>query len=80
MWEAYSKGEMPWSNVENDNEVCQKVMNGERLKQPSKCTDRMWSIILNCMSQQEKNRPSFEELKRQLLGFILNSASTSGIN
>ncbi|CAF4183568.1 unnamed protein product, partial [Adineta steineri] len=78
MWEAYSKCEMPWSNIENDNEVRQKVMNGEHLKQPSKCTDRMWSTILNCMSQQEKNRPSFGELKRQLLGFMLSPASTSG--
>ncbi|CAF1478412.1 unnamed protein product, partial [Rotaria sordida] len=77
MWEAYSKGEMPWSNIENDNEVSRKVINGERLKQPSKCNDTVWAIILKCMSQQANDRPVFEELKRHLLGFMLGSINIS---
>ncbi|CAF0729220.1 unnamed protein product [Didymodactylos carnosus] len=76
MWEGYSKGEMPWSNIEKDDEVSRKVMNGERLEQPSKCNDRVWSMVLKCMSQQANDRPLFEELKRHILGFMLGSAYT----
>ncbi|CAF1499813.1 unnamed protein product [Rotaria sp. Silwood1] len=78
MWEGYTKGEMPWSNIETDSEVSRKVINGERLQQPSKCNDKMWSVILKCMSQQSNDRPPFEQLKRQLLGFVLNSVSIPG--
>lgn len=78
MWEGYSKGEMPWSNIETDHEVTQKVINGERLQQPSKCNDRMWSIVLKCMSQQPNDRLSFNELKRQLLRSVLGSTRVPG--
>lgn len=78
MWEGYTKGEMPWSDIENDNEVSRTVINGQRLKQPEKCNEQIWSLILKCMSQQSNDRPSFQQLKRQLLTFMLNPKNTTG--
>ena len=79
MWEGYTKGEMPWSQIENDNEVSRKVINGERLPKPEKCSEQMWSVLLKCMSQQPNDRPSFEDLKRQLLGFVTNPLENSNV-
>ncbi|CAF1391839.1 unnamed protein product [Adineta steineri] len=78
MWEGYTKGEMPWSSIENDNDVSRKVRNGERLNQPPKCSDAMWSLILKCMLQGPNDRPTFKELKHQLLELMLNSTSSPG--
>ncbi|CAF1086367.1 unnamed protein product [Didymodactylos carnosus] len=63
MWEAYSKGAIPWSQIESDEEVRCKVMNGEVLKQPTNCSDQIWLIVFTCMSIKVAERPNFVDLK-----------------
>jgi serine/threonine protein kinase len=65
MWEAYSKGMCPWRDIEN-HVVCQKMKSGERLAQPPRCSDNIWSIILACMSQKPEDRPKFSDLEETL--------------
>ncbi|CAF1099806.1 unnamed protein product, partial [Didymodactylos carnosus] len=45
MWEAYSKGAVPWAEIDNDEEVRRKVVNGEIVSQPPNCKDEKWKII-----------------------------------
>ncbi|CAF1009752.1 unnamed protein product [Didymodactylos carnosus] len=45
MWESFSKGEMPWSLIINDDAVCQRVIIGERLSKPAVCNDENWLLI-----------------------------------
>ncbi|CAF5062663.1 unnamed protein product, partial [Rotaria sp. Silwood1] len=39
MWEAYSRGALPWSKIDNDSEVIRRIINGERLPKPSNCSE-----------------------------------------
>ncbi|CAF0849338.1 unnamed protein product [Adineta steineri] len=67
MWEAYSKGDIPWLNIEKDDEVCRLVIAGKQLERPTSCSVEHWSIISECMSHQPQNRPTFKILKQQLI-------------
>ncbi|CAF1398845.1 unnamed protein product [Rotaria sp. Silwood1] len=66
MWEAYSRGSLPWANIENDNDVIRRVINGNLLSRPFNCSEPFWSIITKTWSTSPSNRPTFRELKRLL--------------
>ncbi|CAF1528862.1 unnamed protein product [Rotaria sp. Silwood1] len=66
MWEAYSRGSLPWVNIENDNDVIQRVRDGDLLPKPSNCSQPFWSIITKTWSISPSNRPTFRELKHLL--------------
>jgi serine/threonine protein kinase len=66
MWEAYSRGALPWSNIEHDDDVIRRVRNGDLLSEPSNCSQPFWSIITKTWSISPRNRPTFSELKHLL--------------
>jgi hypothetical protein len=37
IWEAYSRGAIPWSKIQNDDDVIRRVRNGDMLPQPANC-------------------------------------------
>ncbi len=67
MWEAYSRGALPWSKVEKDAEVIRNVMNSVYLPQPPNCSSKYWDIIIKTWSKLPHDRPTFEQLKRLLI-------------
>lgn len=66
MWEAYSRGNLPWSKIETDTEVIQNVMNNIWLPQPSKCSSKYWNVITKTWYQSPDDRPTFKQLKNLL--------------
>jgi serine/threonine protein kinase len=66
MWEAYSRGSLPWMNTENDADVIRRVRNGDLLPQPPNCSQSFWSIITQTWSTSPMDRPTFNELKHLL--------------
>ncbi|CAF3802955.1 unnamed protein product [Rotaria magnacalcarata] len=66
MWEAYSRGALPWANIENDDDVARRVTHGHFLPQPSNCSQPFWSIITKTWSTSPNSRPTFRELKHLL--------------
>jgi hypothetical protein len=46
MWEAYSRGAIPWKTIENDDEVVRQVKNGNILPQQENCSSQYWNIII----------------------------------
>ncbi|CAF4155623.1 unnamed protein product, partial [Rotaria sordida] len=66
MWEAFSKATIPWSNIETDREICQRVTSGETLSKPITCSDETWTVILTTMSLNAQERPTFSQLRRSL--------------
>ncbi|CAF1444737.1 unnamed protein product [Didymodactylos carnosus] len=67
MWETCSKGALPWAKVEKDSEIIRKVTNGDRLRRPQHCSDKLWNIILKqCMAHKPADRPTFDKLKENL--------------
>jgi serine/threonine protein kinase len=79
MWEALSKGKAPWAQFEYQ-QVCTKVLNGERLSQPSACSNRLWSIIIKCMAQRPKDRPTFFQLNASIKALYSQSNGLYTIN
>ncbi|CAM4777575.1 unnamed protein product [Rotaria magnacalcarata] len=66
MWEAYSRGALPWANIANDDDVIRRVTNGHFLPQPSNCSQPFWSIVAKTWSTSPNTRPTFRELKHLL--------------
>jgi len=63
MWEAYSRGALPWAEIGSDNEVIRKVRRGEMLVQPENCSASHWSIMKRTWAKSPADRPTFSELK-----------------
>ena len=64
MWEAYSRGVLPWAKIEKDADVIRNVVNSVYLPKPANCTEKYWDIILKTWSKLPDDRPTFEQLKR----------------
>ncbi|CAF4136341.1 unnamed protein product, partial [Rotaria sordida] len=64
MWEAYSRGAIPWSNIENDDDVVRRVRNGDMLPKPANCSPQYWNIITKTWNKLPNQRPTFDQLKR----------------
>ncbi|CAF4520110.1 unnamed protein product, partial [Didymodactylos carnosus] len=67
MWEAYSKGKIPWSQSISDDEVKRQVTQGKKLQKPKNCSTQIWSVIENCFILCVEDRPTFTALKHSLL-------------
>lgn len=63
MWEAYSRGSIPWEDIEDDKHVVERVQRGDLLPKPSNCSQSIWSIITKLWSKAPIDRPTFNELK-----------------
>ncbi|CAF1147796.1 unnamed protein product [Didymodactylos carnosus] len=66
MWEAYSKGAIPWINIDDLDEISERVTRGERLPRPDACNNGSWSLISSCMFHLTTDRPTFAQLKQLL--------------
>ena len=76
MWEACSYGALPFSSVNDDNEVRRCKLRGDQLPRPAVCENDLWSTILQCWKSPPSERPSFKELKRQIIRLAQASYST----
>ena len=77
MWEAYSRGTLPWGDIEHDEEVIRRVMRGDFLPQPNNCSQKYWSIITKTWAKLPKDRPTFSDLKRLLTEQYYRSGNSS---
>jgi serine/threonine protein kinase len=46
MWEAYSRGTIPWAKFSDDDQVIRRVMNGELLLKLSNCSDHIGRLFV----------------------------------
>ena len=65
MWEACSRGVLPYASVENDNEVRNRKLKNEKLSRPP-CSSGLWHIIKECWHRRPESRPNFQYLKQSL--------------
>ena len=75
MWEACSNCPVPYSSLENDDDVRQRILNGERLPRPSLCSVGLWAIINQCWHKKPQDRPTFHRLKERLSNLDFQSIS-----
>ena len=64
IWEAYSRGAIPWSEIPDDAGVIQQILAGKALSQPSTCSAKHWSIMKKTWMMSPNDRPTFDQLKQ----------------
>ena len=65
LWEILMLGTKPFQGVKN-NDVIQKIENGERLPLPVNCPPRLYSLMSQCWSYEPSKRPAFKDIKQLL--------------
>lgn len=63
MWEACSKGDIPFGSDKNDDEVRQCRLNGEKLSKPTECDTSLWGVIEDCFRKTPELRYKFLDLQ-----------------
>jgi serine/threonine protein kinase len=66
MWQACSKGNIPYGSNMNDNDIRQCKLNGEKLSQPNGCDLQIWSVIHDCWYMEPELRYQFEAMRKLL--------------
>ena len=67
MWEALSRDQVPFSAIEDDEEVRLQKLQGKTLDKPDNCDQKLWTVITECWQQRPNDRPTFKKLKESLL-------------
>nr|XP_035940545.1 tyrosine-protein kinase receptor TYRO3 isoform X2 [Halichoerus grypus] len=78
MWEIMTRGQTPYAGIENA-EIYNYLIGGNRLKQPSECTEDVYELMYQCWSADPKRRPTFTCLRMELESILghLSVLSTS---
>jgi serine/threonine protein kinase len=66
MWEACSKGKLPYESSITNGEVRQRKLNNEKLAKPSACDKQIWSIMEDCWHNKPQLRYEFKDMKTRL--------------
>nr|XP_012135044.1 PREDICTED: putative tyrosine-protein kinase Wsck [Megachile rotundata] len=64
LWEMFSMGGTPYSNILLDNEVEEAVGGGARLPQLQDTPDPLYEVMSSCWQIETQERPTFSELTR----------------
>nr|XP_008540749.1 PREDICTED: vascular endothelial growth factor receptor 3 [Equus przewalskii] len=70
LWEIFSLGASPYPGVQINEEFCQRLKEGTRMRAPDLATPAIRRIMLSCWSGDPKERPAFSELV-EILGDLL---------
>ncbi|XP_058524851.1 vascular endothelial growth factor receptor 3 isoform X2 [Ochotona princeps] len=72
LWEIFSLGASPYPGVQINEEFCQRLKDGTRMRAPELATPAIRHIMLSCWSGNPKARPAFSELV-EILGDLLQA-------
>lgn len=81
LWEMFSMGGTPYSNLTLDSEVEDAVTRGVRLSQLLDIPDPIYEVMSSCWRDDSEERPLFDELTRlvrQLLSFTVQLVTILG--
>ena len=77
MWEAYSRGAIPWGEIPDDDELVRRINTRNTLQQPADCGTQYWSIIKKTWSTSTALRPTFDQLKQLFQTPVTQDPSTT---
>jgi serine/threonine protein kinase len=66
IWELFSNGMFPYSDLRTNDEVLQFINNGKRLEISEEWPDLVKSIIKKCWEIDPSQRPSFSEIAENI--------------
>uniref|UniRef100_G1K3G8 Vascular endothelial growth factor receptor 3 n=1 Tax=Xenopus tropicalis TaxID=8364 RepID=G1K3G8_XENTR len=70
LWEIFSLGASPYPGVQINEEFCQRLKEGTRMRAPEYATAEIYRIMLSCWHGDPKERPTFTDLV-EILGDLL---------
>lgn len=70
LWEIFSLGASPYPGVQINEEFCQRLKDGTRMRAPEYATTDIYRIMLSCWYGDPKERPIFTDLV-EILGDLL---------
>ncbi|XP_075458175.1 vascular endothelial growth factor receptor 3 isoform X2 [Ascaphus truei] len=70
LWEIFSLGASPYPGVHINEEFCQRLKDGTRMRAPEYATAEIYRIMLSCWYGDPKERPIFTDLV-EILGDLL---------
>ncbi|XP_053232936.1 vascular endothelial growth factor receptor 3 isoform X2 [Podarcis raffonei] len=70
LWEIFSLGASPYPGVQINEEFCQRLKDGTRMRAPEYATAEIYRIMLSCWYGDPKERPTFSDLV-EILGNLL---------
>ncbi|XP_036913935.1 vascular endothelial growth factor receptor 3 isoform X2 [Sturnira hondurensis] len=71
LWEIFSLGASPYPGVQINEEFCQQLKEGTRMKAPELASPAIRRIMLSCWSGDPRERPAFSELVEMLGNLLL---------
>ncbi|XP_043559067.1 vascular endothelial growth factor receptor 3 isoform X1 [Chiloscyllium plagiosum] len=72
LWEIFSLGVSPYPGVQINEEFCQRLREGTRMRAPEYATAEIYRIMLSSWQGEPKDRPTFSDLV-ELLGDLLQA-------
>ena len=66
MWQAYSRGILPYGPDASDDVVRQRRLNDEHLPRPDSCNAKMGLIIEDCYHREPALRYRFQQILTRL--------------
>ena len=67
LWEMWSYGKVPFAFVASDEQVAQRVCQGETLECPPNCPTAVFLLMRSCWAFKRHDRPTFLQLREELL-------------
>ncbi|XP_059845200.1 vascular endothelial growth factor receptor 2 isoform X1 [Hypanus sabinus] len=78
LWEIFSLGASPYPGVQIDEEFCQRLKEGTRMRCPQYATTEIYHTMLDCWHGDYKMRPIFSELVEHLGNLLQTNAQQDG--
>eukprot|EP00066_Takifugu_rubripes_P016916 XP_011606182.1 PREDICTED: vascular endothelial growth factor receptor 1 isoform X1 [Takifugu rubripes] len=72
LWEIFSLGASPYPGIHIDEEFCQRLKEGTRMRAPKCSTPDIYSTMLACWEPSPSDRPTFTDLV-EMLGDLLQA-------
>ncbi|XP_053129403.1 vascular endothelial growth factor receptor kdr-like isoform X2 [Hemicordylus capensis] len=66
LWEIFSLGASPYPGVQIDEDFCQRLKEGTRMRSPEYSTPEIYQTMLDCWHGVPTERPTFTELVERL--------------
>lgn len=73
MWELFTLGRMPYTGMESNGALFQRISGGYRLEKPEYSTEAIYDIMLSCWYMEPRMRPIFNKLEKKLKNLLEDS-------
>ncbi|XP_043925533.1 vascular endothelial growth factor receptor 3 isoform X2 [Protopterus annectens] len=78
LWEIFSLGASPYPGVQINEEFCQRLKEGTRMRAPEYAPAEIYRIMLSCWHGNPKQRPLFSDLVEKLGDLLQASVQQVG--